>query len=238
MDYRVETSGRILLPEDREAELVPELAQEVATRSGRLAAGTAVGSLEELAPFAGARAVRDGEWVLLATDRSGQPTWSEQAWAFYAGLAREVRAGDVRLRGVDGVEWSYRYTDQGLVQDDSSASVDAFRAVSSPDTAPPEPLVVPSAEPPVAGSPEPPVAGSPEPPAPDEPVPGWPPPVSTNEAAPAPSAWPPADRQAEPFWRSDEPAPRSTGRTVAMTLLLVLGVLLIVGVAMLAAGLA
>lgn len=227
MDYRVETSGRILLPEDREAQLVPALAQEVATRSGRLTAGTTVSSLEELAPFAGARAVRDGEWVLLATDRSGQPTWSEQAWAFYSGLAREVHAGDVRLRGVDGIQWSYRYTDVGMVQEETPALAGPW------STGQPAPL--PADPPPGPGGTGAPTGQGPaevssDPGGVDPALAAWPP---TPDPSPT---WAPAGHQDDAFWRSDEPAPRSTGRTVAMALLLVIGVLLIVGVAVLAAG--
>lgn len=217
------TSGRVLLPEENERTALPALEAEVAAREGWLPVETPVGSLEELAGFAGARAVRDGDWVLLATDKAGEPKWSEQASAFYAALSPWVREGEVRLTGEDGTRWSYRYSPDGVAQ----SGVNGWDGSSAPVA-----LVKPAATSPVEQT-------APEPPAPEPPIAAPAPEVAPGGAQQAEAYRPPPD-STDPFWSMDAPpaAPRSTGRTVGMVLLLVGGLFCIIMLAMLAAGMA
>lgn len=225
----------MLLPEEKERAALPALREAVGTRGGSLPTEAPVRTLEELAGLAGARAVRDGEWVLLATDKTGDPKWSERASAFYAALAPWVSRGEVRLTGEDGARWSYSYSPAGVTQHGVNGWDGSDRlAVVAPEATPP------------AGTPEPPEAGTPEatpsagpppvaPPAPEPPSFQLPPPdPGQSPWPPSPAAPPPAPP--DPFWSRDDPTPPSSGRTLGMALLLVVGVFCIIMIAMLAAG--
>ncbi len=218
MGYHVESSGRLLLPERLEPQVLTVLEVELLRHQGWFHQDEteAVDSLADLARFVGADLTRDGDWLVVATDESGDPKWSEQASAFYAGLARFVLKGDVRFEGEDGAGWSYRYTPDGMLQegvngwDGAPGQVAELRAVppgsTSTSSTPPSP---------------------PSPPSP-------PPPSTPPPPLPEPGAWTEPSPERD-FW-ADDPAPRDGNRTVAMTLLLVVGVILIIGVAFLAAG--
>jgi hypothetical protein len=190
MGYLVESSGRLLLPELLEPQVLTVLEVELQPHQGWFHQDEieAVDTLADLARFVGADVTRDGDWLVVATDEQGDPKWSEQATAFYAGLARWVLKGEVRFQGEDGSQWSYRYTPEGMVQD----------GVNGWDGAPGQ--------------------------------------VAADAAAPADPSLPAAEPAPEPDFWADDPAPRESNRTVAMTLLLVVGVTLIIGVAVLAAG--
>lgn len=119
MGYLVETSGRVRLPIDSEGAAFEALRVEMADRDGWFDPDDEqwpVTSLADLAPYAAASVTREGDWVVLATDEEGDPKWSEQATAFYAGLARWVGEGAVRFSGEDGMEWGYTYAAGGLTQ--------------------------------------------------------------------------------------------------------------------------
>jgi hypothetical protein len=116
MDYAVQTSGRILLPEDLERQALTVLEIELPARQGPVEDGGAIDALPDLARAAGAVVRRDGEWLELATATDSPPTWSDQATAFYTGLSRWVREGEVALVGQDGARWSYRYGPDGVIQ--------------------------------------------------------------------------------------------------------------------------
>jgi hypothetical protein len=206
MGYLVESSGRLLLPEPLEPQVLTVLEVDLLRHQGWFGEEDVevVDTLADLARFVGADLVRDGDWLVVSTYEEGDPKWSEQATAFYEGLARWVLKGDVRLAGEDGAQWSYRYGPDGMVKE----GVNGWD--SSPGDDVPEPAV---------------------PPAPPAPAP------SSLDAPASPPVEPDA-RDAGPahdFW-ADDPSPRQGNRTVAMTLLLLVGVALIVGVAMLAAG--
>lgn len=209
MGYLVESSGRLLLPERLEPQVLTVLEVELLRHEGWFHEDhvEAVDTLGDLARFAGAELTRDGDWLVVSTDAQGDPKWSAQATAFYAGLARWVLKGDVRLRGEDGAQWSYRYEPDGMVQDGVNGWDGAVGQGPGDVTAPPV-AVAPAPAPPQSAQPSSPPAD--------------------------PSAWvePAPERD---FW-ADDPAPREGSRTVAMTLLLVVGVVMIIGVAMLAAG--
>ena len=218
MGYLVESSGRLLLPEPLEPQVLTVLEVELLRHPGWFHEEQveAVDTLADLARFVGADVTRDGDWLVVSTDEQGDPKWSEQATAFYAGLARWVLKGDVTLQGEDGAEWSYRYGPDGMVQDgvngwDGAPAQGAAAAVTPPASHP--------------SAPSPPLA-----------APVTPPSSVTPPVPPAPAeeeAW--AATPAQDFW-ADDPAPRQGNRTVAMTLLLVVGVVLIIGVAFLASG--
>lgn len=119
MGYPVETTGRLLLPTDRENAALEALRVAMAEHDGWFDPGNdewPVSSLAELAPFAAASVEREGEWLVLATDEEGDPKWSEQATAFYAELARWVREGAVQISGEDGTEWGYTFVGGALSQ--------------------------------------------------------------------------------------------------------------------------
>jgi hypothetical protein len=206
MGYLVESSGRLLLPEPLEPQVLTVLEVELLRHEGwfQEEAVEAVDTLADLARFVGAGLTRDGDWLVVSTDEEGDPKWSEQATAFYEGLARWVLKGDVRFRGEDGAQWGYRYGPDGMVRDG------AHRGDGPPRQEVPD-VAVPPAQPAASAPP----AASLAPPAEAE---AW--------AEPAP---------AHDFW-ADDPSVRHGNRTVAMTLLLVVGVILIIGVALLAAG--
>ena len=119
MGYLVETTGRLLLPSDREGAAFNALTVAMAERDGWFDPEDdewPVSSLADLAPFAAASVERDGEWLVLATDEEGDPKWSEQATAFYAELAGWVSDGTVHISGEDGAEWSYAFAQGQLTQ--------------------------------------------------------------------------------------------------------------------------
>jgi hypothetical protein len=116
MSYPVETSGTLLLPQELERQALTVLEVELATRAGAFDDTQHVDDLAALAHFAGAHVRRDGEWLQLATATEGVPEWSDQATAFYVGLARWVQQGEVHLMGQDGARWSYRYGPDGVIQ--------------------------------------------------------------------------------------------------------------------------
>lgn len=212
MGYLVESSGRLLLPEPLEPQALTVLEVELLRhQSGwfREDDVEAVDTLADLGRFVGAALSRDGDWLVVTTDDQGDPKWSDQATAFYVGLARWVRDGEVRFLGEDGQQWSYRYTADGTVHSGVNGWDGAGGGAPGPEPRP-----------------------APPPPAPPPPAP---PPSAPSSPPPEPGAWgkPPPEQQ--DFW-ADSPEPRSGGRTVAMTVLLVVGVLLIIGVASLAAG--
>jgi hypothetical protein len=218
----VVTSGRITLPEALEGQAVTVLEVELAGKDGpfdaeRLAVGDRpVESLGDLASLAGVTVLREGDALLFSTDHGGDPRWSEQSAAFWQGLGRFATGGEIHLRGADGGTWSYRYTSDGVQQ------------VGAP---------------PVAGRP----AARPHAPEPPPPAPPAPP-VDTGEPAGPPPGPPPGPGQPPPappwgvggdpraFLDPEAPPPRSPGRTAGMAVLLVVGVLLIVAVALLTAG--
>lgn len=187
MDYAVQTSGRVLLPEHLERQALTVLEVELAARQGPVADPAAVDTLPDLARAAGAVVRREGEWLHLATDTGRLPTWSDQATAFYSGLARWVPEGEVQLVGQDGARWSYRYGPDGVIQ----VGQNGWDGSLTP----------------------------------------FGPPVEAGRAAPA--AGPPGGG-ASPADPWADPPPRNRG--FAMALLLVVGVVLIVGIAMLGAG--
>ena len=219
MGYLVESSGRLLLPERLEPQVLTVLEVELLRHQGRFheAQLEAVDTLADLARFVGADLARDGEWLVVTTDEQGDPKWSEQATAFYKGLARWVLKGEVRFQGEDGAAWSYRYEPDGMVQDGVNGWDEApgpgAAQVATPASPPPPPAAPPTAP---QTAPLPPTASPPPSPAAD--------PGAWGGAAPG-----------RDFW-ADDPASPTGNRTVAMTLLLVVGVILIIGVAFLAAG--
>ncbi len=114
----METTGRVLLPVDREDAAVEALTAALAERDGWFHPDEEwpVITLAEVASFAAAAVERTGDWLVLATDEDGDPKWSEQATAFYVELASWVTEGIVHLSGEDGMEWSYSYADGRVKQ--------------------------------------------------------------------------------------------------------------------------
>jgi hypothetical protein len=229
MGTLVVTSGRITLPEHLEGQALTVLEVELGGRAGpfdpeRLTVGTTpVETLADLATLAGVTVAREGEELLFSTDHRGDPRWSEQAAAFWTGLGRFATDGEIHLRGADGATWSYRYSGEGVEQ----VGAPAAPTTAEPPAAPQEPPAAPSTQ----TTPEP-TPQEPAPP-PEEPRAGWPPPL---DPADDPLGYPrPDDPRA--FLDPDDAPPRSPGRTTAMAALLVVGVLLIVGLALLTAGL-
>jgi hypothetical protein len=116
MSYAVETSGQLLLPVELERQALTVLEVELVTRQGPLDDPEAVDTFAELATVAGADVRREGDLLHVSTAALGAPEWSDQATAFYLGLARWVREGEVHLVGQDGARWSYRYGADGVIQ--------------------------------------------------------------------------------------------------------------------------
>src|SRR5688500_2122880 len=106
MTYAVETSGHLVLPAELERQALTVLEVELVTRQGPLEDPEAVDAFAELAAVAGAAVRREDDRLQLSTATLGTPQWSDQATAFYAGLARWVREGEVHLVGQDGARWS------------------------------------------------------------------------------------------------------------------------------------
>ena len=246
MGYLVETSGRILLPESLERQAVTVLEVRMDAKQGWFDADDpdhAVHTVSDLGSFVAADVRREGDWLLLGTDTDGDPKWSEQASTFYRTLGSFVREGEVHVRGEDGQVWSYVYSGDGVQQRGDNGwdgtPGDAPVAAPAPEAA------APVAPPTPPAAPTPPGVTAPEPTQPseftyprseDRPSP-QPPPAPLPYAGGAPddrSAQLPDDR-AERAWA--EPAPASAGRTALMVALLVMGVILIIGLALIVSGL-
>ena len=119
MGYTVETSGRLLLPPDREGAVFDALPAAMAERDGWFDPDDdewPITTLADLAQVAGASVERDGDWLVLGTDEEGDPKWSDQATAFYVGIARWVDQGEVVLSGEDETEWRYTYAAGAMTQ--------------------------------------------------------------------------------------------------------------------------
>lgn len=264
MGYLVETSGRIRLPQELERQALTVLEVRMGARQGWFDADDVhVDTLAELAPYAAAQVRREGDWLVVGTDEDGDPKWSEQASEFYRVLGSFVHEGEVHVRGEDGEAWSYHYSPEGVEQrgdngwdgspgDSTGATPEVTPA--APPTAP-EP---PTAGPPAQDLPSPPgsAQGAPDPsqfrypgredPPPEPPRSEQPPPAPAPYADEPPVAphspgpgldqpgWAP-DPRAERAWA--DPPPASPGRTALMTLLLVVGVILIIGLALVVSGL-
>ena len=185
MSYTVETTGTLLLPEQLERQALTVLEVELAGRQGPYDDSQHVEDLAGLARFAGAEVRRDGDSLQLTTLVGADREWSDQATAFYVGLARWVHQGEVHLTGQDGARWSYRYGPDGVIQVGQNGWDGSLVPFGEPMTAP----------------------------------------------AASPATGSPYDR---PGGAQVEPA---GGRTVAMTLLFLVGIVLIVGIALLGAGL-
>lgn len=251
MGYLVETSGRILLPEALERQALTVLEVRMGPRAGWFDPDTDhVDTVVELAEYAGARARREGDWLLLETDEEGDPKWTEQASEFYRTLGGFVREGEVHVRGEDGQVWSYLYSADGVRQqgdngwDGTPGDLSGAAAQAGPPAPPapspgPTPPGVPGATEPSqfsypgredrpASPPQPPPAPTPYADTPQAPQPG--PPLQQGPGFPGV----PDDRVAR-AWA--EPAPASAGRKALMAALLVVGVVLIIGLALLVSGL-
>lgn len=250
MGYLVETSGRILLPESLERQAVTVLEVRMDAKQGWFDADDpdhAVHTVSDLGSFVAADVRREGDWLLLGTDTEGDPKWSEQASTFYRTLGSFVREGEVHVRGEDGQVWSYVYSGGGVVQrgdngwDGTPGDASGAAAPDSPEAAaptPPTPPVAPT--PPGLTTPE---AAQPSeftyPGSEDRPAPPpqaqQPPPAPLPYAGGAPDGPGVPDYRAERAWA--EPAPSSAGRTALMVALLVMGVILIIGLALVVSGL-
>lgn len=110
MGYNVSVSGTVWLTEEDEARLVPLLRQDMLGADGWLDRDEPVTTLNDLATFAAASCSRQGDQVHFSDDEEGDPKWSEQATAFYLGLARVAIRGEIRVQGEDDETW--RYTDK------------------------------------------------------------------------------------------------------------------------------
>jgi hypothetical protein len=255
--YLVETSGRLKLPQELERQALTVLEVRMGARGGWFDADQVhVDSLEELAPYAAAQVRREGEWLLVGTDTDGDPKWSEQASEFYRSLGSFVREGEVHVRGEDGQAWSYLYSGDGVLQRGDNgwdgtpgdpAAGPVPPAPTPPGVSPPPPA---ASGPTAAGAPEPPAQpaqfrypGSDERPAPPPPAapqsyapgdPGDPGSVAESPSYPGPPTGLPEDR-VQRAWA--DPPPASAGRTALMVGLLVVGVVLIIGLALLVSGL-
>jgi hypothetical protein len=243
--YLVATTGRLLLPAHLERQALTVAEHRMAARQGFFDPDRAheVDTLSELATYAGVTLTREGEWLAVATDHDGDPKWSEQAEEFYRAIAGFVQQGEVHLRGEDGSTWSYAYSPAGLqetgaIGGDGAPPVAGSTVASPSSPAPaPEPPATPQAPPPATQDP----ADEGRPPeAPQQPETGFIDYPGRQERPPGP----PKDRPAAPpgmqdaGWAGvdDDPPPAPPGRVVLMTVVLVVGVLLIIGLALLASG--
>jgi len=133
-----------------------------------------------------------------------------------------VHQGQVQLYGEDGQQWSYRYAADGVTQLGTNGWDGSNPAPGSTeqDTGTATPAFTYPGQSSRPAPPQPP----PEPPS-ARPSSPSPPPAQRPPGAPGPLASP------------DEPPPASPARRLAMAALLVIGVLLIVGLALVASGL-
>ncbi len=234
MGYSVDVTGRLRLPKEVESQALTVLEFELGSKQGAFEAEHPVDSFEELARYAAADVRRDGEWLELAPFTAGSPGWSEQATAFYVGLHRWVDEGAVQVAGEDGRRWSYTYAEDGVV-----------RSGSDPDVSPETPRfdLGTQAGTDSAGAPTDPTTAE----VPDQPDHPAEPPSAPLFTYPGQKPRDPADEPApaaDPFAqlgrsRAEDPGhePAPPGRRLAMTAALIVGVLLIIGLAFVVSGL-
>lgn len=230
MGYLVATTGRLLLPPNLERQALTVAEHRMASRQGWFDPDDEhVDSLADLATFAGVTLTREGEWLTVSTDHGGDPKWSDQAEEFYRALSGFVQDGEVNLRGEDGSTWSYRYSPGGVQQGGDGGGPAGDGA--SPQAA---------TEPPATSQPDPPAAADPpQPHAQQDPDPDPPGGFSYPGKEQRPPSAAPPPTPPVPSWspsEDDEAPPASRGRVLAMTALLVVGVLLIIGLALFASG--
>ena len=114
MDVR----GEDRLARADEEEAVAALRLEVLGHRGWLGEEDEINSFADLACVGAARISRSGDWVTFATDDLNDPKWTDQAEAFFLGLGRWVRQGNVVVEGEDGERWGYRYGPEGVEEFD------------------------------------------------------------------------------------------------------------------------
>lgn len=222
MGLLVATAGRVLLPSSLERTALTVLEVELAAHDGRFHADRPVDDLDALARCVGVALTRDGDWLVVATDREDTPEWSAQSAAFLTGLGRFVTEGEVQVRSADGRQWAYRYSSDGL----EVAGMPADPGAADPLAADP------GAADPAAGTPQPPAAAAPSTPAPPPSEGSWDVPPTYGP----PPVQHPGPGGAHPYLDPAAPAPRSPGRTLAMAVLFLGGLFLIVAVAVIASG--
>lgn len=209
-----------------------------------------VDELGDLAAYAGVALTRDGDWLVVSTDLRGDPKWSEQAEEFYRSLGGFVQDGEVHLRAQDGSSWSYAYSPTGVERSRTQAA-GAERAAEStqptePDAGPASPEAPPAPEPPPPPPPTPEPqdfidypgreqSAPPPPEPPSEAAPPTPPPAQEPPAE-APPSGPPQSYRDLRLPHDDDARPSPPGRALLMTVVLVVGVLLIIGLALLVSG--
>lgn len=113
MGYLVVSSGRVTLAEEAEADALARARTRMldVRDSGWLDADVELHDLGDLAEFAaGAALARDGDVLVVSTHEDSDPKWSDQARAFWEGLAEAGATGRVDLEGEDGARWSYALT--------------------------------------------------------------------------------------------------------------------------------
>ncbi|WP_203880728.1 hypothetical protein [Planotetraspora kaengkrachanensis] len=118
MGYLVWPSGRLNLPESDDVAAVAAVKAAMAVRDGwfKPDASSSNETLADMAEWAGASVIRDGDWIEFGYDDGGDPKWSDQATAFYVAIAPFVRSGIVQIEGEDGFGWSYTYADGQITQ--------------------------------------------------------------------------------------------------------------------------
>ena len=248
MGYLVETSGRLLLPQELERQAVTVLEVRMGPKSGWFDPDRDhVDTVAELAEFAATSAHREGEWLVLSTGTEGDPKWTEQASEFYRSLGAFVRDGEVHVRGQDDQVWSYLYSADGVVQRGANgwdgtpgdAPVDTAPAPAQAPAPPPAPLPGATARPSEPSEPSefryPGSEDRPAAPEPAQPPPAPLPYAGGSDAPPAQDAPLGPDERVQRAWA--DPPPASAGRSALMVGLLVVGVVLIIGLALLVSGL-
>ena len=212
-----------------------------------------VDELADLAAYAGVALTREGDWLVVSTDLRGDPKWSEQAEEFYRSLGGFVQQGEVHLRAQDGSTWSYAYSSTGVERSRTQAAGEQPEAQSTQSTEPdagpasPEPPPAPEPTPPPTPtaepesfidypgreqSPPPPSERPTEPPTEQTWDTGTPPPPPADQ----PPSGPPQSYRDLQLPHDDDARPSPPGRALLMTVVLVVGVLLIIGLALLASG--
>lgn len=224
MATTVDVSGRVRLPSELESQALTVLEFELGSKQGAFDADRPVDTFADLARHAGASVRREGDWLTLSPAPAATPGWSEQADAFYRGLYRWVQEGEVTATAADGRTWIYTYDEEG-VRTDAATSVSpvtpALPTAPATRDEPPTPPAPTGQSGPLFTYPGQ-VRRDPEPEAPQPPAGGF----GTESSSP-PARTGPYD---------DEPVRQGGNRTVAMGLLLVVGVLLIVALAYAASG--